>query len=106
MSPAAAYCNVPTCVQQQVDWITDCITFARGRGAKAVEPTREAQDAWVAHHDEVGNATLAMKTKSWHVRTDAQGNQQRLIAYAGGANRYRKLCDEVKEHGYKELTVA
>ena len=102
MSPAAAYCNVPTCVQQQVD----CITFARGRGAKAVEPTREAQDAWVAHHDEVGNATLAMKRKSWHVRTDAQGNQQRLIAYAGGANRYRKLCDEVKEHGYKELTVA
>ncbi len=105
MSPAAAYCNVPTCIQQQVDWIADCMAFVRARSGRSIEATLEAQDAWVAHHDEVGNATLAMKTKSWHVRRDAEGNQQRLLAYAGGVNTYRKLCDEVKASGYEGMTV-
>lgn len=106
MSPSAAYCNVPTCVQQQVDWITECIGFVRAREASSIEPSFQAQDAWVAHHDEIGNATLAIKTKSWHVRKDANGNQQRLVAYAGGANVYREKCDEVAASGYAGMLVA
>jgi len=105
MSPAAAYCNVPTCIQQQVDWIADCMTFVQAQSGDSIEPSLAAQDAWVAHHDEVGNATLAIKTKSWHVRRDADGNQQRLLAYAGGVNAYRKLCDAVKANGYEGMTV-
>ena len=36
MSPVAAFCNVPTCVEQSVDWISDCIRHVRERGAKSV----------------------------------------------------------------------
>ena len=43
LSPAAAFCNVPTCIQQQVDWITDCIAYAHERECKSVEATAEAQ---------------------------------------------------------------
>ena len=105
LSPAAAYCNVPTCVQQQVDWISECMMFVRAQSGDSIEPTLAAQDAWVAHHDEIGSATLSMKTRSWHVRRDTEGNQQRVLAYAGGADAYRKLCDEVTAGGYKGMRV-
>ena len=105
MSPAAAYCNVPTCVQQQVDWISECMTFVRAQSGDSIEPTLAAQDAWVAHHDEIGSATLAMKTRSWHVRRDTEGNQQRVLAYAGGVDAYKKLCDEVTAGGYEGMRV-
>ena len=34
MSPGAAFCNVPTCVDQQVTWIENCIKHVVSRGKK------------------------------------------------------------------------
>lgn len=105
MSPGAAYCNVPTCSQQQVEWITDCIDHVRKQGQQSIEPTRKAQDEWVAHHDEVGSVMLAHKTRSWHVTKTADG-RTRPVAYAGGAHIYKQRCDEIKEQGYPDFNVA
>ncbi len=106
MAPVAAFCNVPTCVQQQVEWIADCIGFVRDEGRRSIEPTAEAEAAWVAHHDEVADATLVPKTKSWYMGTNVEGKKPHLLVYAGGANVYKKLCDEVKERGYEEFSLA
>ncbi|MDA0823751.1 MAG: NAD(P)/FAD-dependent oxidoreductase [Proteobacteria bacterium] len=105
MSPSAAFCNVPTCVQQQVDWITDTVEFVRGQARGAIEPTAEAETKWVAHHNEVAEATLVPKTKSWYMGTNIDGKKQSLLVYAGGANVYRQLCDDVKKRGYEEFTL-
>ena len=104
MSPGAAYCNVPTCSQQQVEWITDCIDHLREQKQQSIEPTLKAQDAWVAHHDEVGSAMLAHKTRSWHVTTTSDG-RTRPVAYAGGAQVYKQRCDEIKAQGYPDFEV-
>ncbi len=105
LSPAAAFCNVPTCSQQQVEWISDTIEHVRDRGRKSIEPTAEAETQWVAHHDEVAAATLAMKTNSWYVGANVAGKQRRLLPYAGGANTYRKACDDLKAGGYPGFTI-
>ena len=105
-SPAAAFCNVPTCLQQQVDWITDCIQFVRSQGLKSIEATAEAEAKWVAHHDELANLTLIPKTKSWYMGTNVKGKPPRLLAYVGGANVYRQACDDVKARGYEGFTTA
>ena len=106
MSPAAAFCNVPTCSQQQVDWITDTILFVREKQQRSIEPTAEAEARWVDHHNEVAAATLVPKTKSWYMGTNVAGKQQSLLVYAGGVNNYRRLCEEVKAGEYQEFALA
>ncbi len=100
LSPSAALCNMTTCLQQMVDWISDCIQYSRKNGKKVIEATKEFQDDWVKHHDEVANATLVVKTDSWYMGSNVNGKPRRLLSYAGGVNTYRKQCDELAEKGY------
>lgn len=105
-SPAAAFCNVPTCVQQQVDWITDCIQFVRDQGRHSIEPSQETEAQWVAHHDELANIMLVSKTNSWYMGSNVAGKPRRLLAYAGGVGTYRDKCDQVKASGYEGFVTA
>ena len=105
-SPAAAFCNVPTCVQQQVDWITDCIRFVRDQGRRSIEPSEAVEAQWVAHHDELANMMLVSKTNSWYMGSNVEGKQRRLLAYPGGVGNYRDKCDAVKASGYEGFVTA
>ena len=104
-SPASAFCNVPICVQQQVDWITDCAAFVREAGCQSIEPTAEMEGKWVAHHDEVAGASLTSKVKSWYTGTNVDGKQMRLLVYLGGVDAYAKACEDVKAGGYEGFTI-
>ncbi|MEM7541702.1 MAG: NAD(P)/FAD-dependent oxidoreductase [Pseudomonadota bacterium] len=105
-SPAASFCNVPTCSQQQIDWMTDAIAFLRNEKRKTIEPSADAEASWVAHHHEIANQTLVVKTKSWYVGANIEGKANELLAYIGGVGAYRQKCDEVKAQGYKEFEIA
>ena len=105
-SPAAAFCNVPTCVQQQVDWISECIQFVRDQGRHSIEPSAEVEAKWVAHHDELANMMLISKTNSWYMGSNVVGKPRRLLAYAGGVANYRQACDDVKARGYEGFVTA
>jgi cation diffusion facilitator CzcD-associated flavoprotein CzcO len=100
LAPSTALCNMTTCLQQQVEWISDCIRYLRKNELRVIEPTRETQDAWVAHHDEVANTTLVTKTHSWYMGSNVEGKPRRLLSYIGGVGTYRKKCDEVAATGY------
>lgn len=106
LAPAAAFCNVPTCLQQQVDWINECIRFARNKGAATVEPTEDFEARWISHHDEVANLTLIAKTRSWYTGGNIEDKSSRLISYIGGVGAYRQQCEEVKASGYKGFAIA
>jgi len=100
LAPSAALCNMTTCLQQQVDWITDCIDYARKNGKKVVEATQEFEDDWVTHHDETAAATLVVKTDSWYMGSNVEGKPRRLISYIGGVGNYNRKCDELASQGY------
>jgi acetone monooxygenase (methyl acetate-forming) len=106
LAPAAALCNMTTCLQQQANWIADTIGYMREHGLKVMEPTAEAEDAWVKHHDEIANATLLTKTNSWYMGSNVPGKPRRLLSYAGGVNTYKKACDDVKAGGYQGFALA
>ena len=106
LAPSTAFCNMTTCLQQQVDWIMACITWVRAQGKRTIEPTAAREDEWVRHHDEVANATLVVLTKSWYTGANIEGKPQRLLSYIGGVGNYRKICDEVQESGYQGFAVA
>lgn len=100
LAPSAALCNMTTCLQQQVEWIDDCIRYIRAKNLKAIEPTKDAEDGWVAHHDEIANATLIAKTNSWYLGSNVEGKPRRVLSYCGGVGAYRQKCDEVAASGY------
>ena len=52
-------------VEQHVDWIANCIAALDCRGATSIEPDREAEDAWVAHTNEIAQYTLYWSCSSW-----------------------------------------
>jgi acetone monooxygenase len=106
-SPAAAFCNVPTCIDQQVDWISDAIAYVRRTGARSIEPKAETEANWLAHADEVSSPTLVAQTnKSWYTGANVEGKERRLLAYVGGAGPYRDICDRVKSSGFEGFAVA
>src|SRR5271166_2130105 len=105
LAPAAALCNMPTCLQQQVEWISDCTGHMRERDLKVCEPTREAEDQWIEHHEEVAAATLLTKTNSWYMGSNVEGKPRRLLSYIGGVGAYRQKCDEAAARNYAEFAM-
>lgn len=105
LAPSAALCNMTTCLQQQVDWISDCIKHLRRTGAKVIEPTAERQDEWVEHHDQLANGTLVVRTNSWYMGSNVEGKPRRLLSYIGGVGPYKKRCDEVTESRYRGFAI-
>ena len=105
LAPSAALCNMTTCLQQQVEWIADCIKYLRGKNLNVIEPTRDTEDQWVAHHDETANATLIAKTNSWYLGSNVEGKPRRVLSYCGGVGTYRQKCDEVAASGYQGFAV-
>jgi len=105
-SPAAAFCNVPTCVQQQIEWIADCIGFLRQRGNTTIEPAAETEAKWIAQHEELAKATLVYKNNSWYMGSNVAGKERRMLPFVGGAPVYRAACEEVKASGYTGFVTA
>jgi acetone monooxygenase len=106
LAPAAALCNMTTCLQQQANWIADTIGYMRDHNVKVMEPTAEKEDAWVKHHDEIANATLLTKVNSWYMGSNVPGKPRRLLSYAGGVGVYKQACDEVKASGYQGFALS
>lgn len=101
LAPSAALCNMTTCLQQQVEWISDCIQYLRSNALSVIEPTKEEEDAWVEHHDTIADSTLVTKTHSWYMGSNVDGKPRRLLSYIGGVGTYRQKCAEVAAAGYQ-----
>jgi len=97
--------NMMVSIEQHVDWTTDCIAYLRAHGLAAIEPTVEAEDAWVAHVNEVGNTTLYPLANSWYVGANIPGKPRIFMPYVGGVGVYRQKCDEVAAKGYEGFAL-
>ncbi len=106
LAPSAALCNMATCLQQQTEWIADCVSFMREKDLSVIEPTAEMEENWVRHHDETAAATLISKTNSWYTGSNVPGKPRRVLAYTGGVGAYRQKCDEVAASGYQGFVMA
>lgn len=100
LAPSAALCNMTTCLQQQTEWISDCIRYLRDHDRSVIEPTAEKEAEWVRHHDETADANLISKTNSWYLGSNVPGKPRRVLSYTGGVGAYRQKCDEVTASEY------
>jgi len=93
--------NMIVSIEQHVDWIADCMDRLRRRGIAAIEADVAAEDAWVAHVNEVGHATLYPQANSWYMGANVPGKPRIFMPYVGGVGAYRQKCDEVAARGYQ-----
>jgi cyclohexanone monooxygenase len=93
--------NMIVSIEQQVDWIADCIAELRQRKCVSIEATSEAEKAWGEHASAVADATLFRKAKSWYVGANIPGKPRVTLPYLGGFATYRQKCDEVAAAGYE-----
>lgn len=97
--------NMVVSIEQHVDWVADCLEHMRGSGVDIIEPTQEAEDAWMAHVDSLAQATLYPRATSWYVGANVPGKPRDFNVYVGGCGAYRCECDEVVSHGYRGFVM-
>ena len=100
---AAGFCNIPRCIEQNVDWVTDLLIYAREQDITRIEATEPAARDWTEHVYAMADLTLFGTTDSWFmgVNQNLPEKTRTFLAYAGGAPRYRKRCDEVAANNYR-----
>ncbi len=93
--------NMPIAIEQHVEWIASCIAHMRKNKFDRIETTPAAMERWVGEVNEAANATLLPTVPhSWYLGANVPGKPRFFMPYAGGLNRYRKICDEVVAKGY------
>lgn len=100
---AATFCNIPRCIEQNVEWVTDLIRYMRDNDYDRVEATTDAEDEWTQHVQETIERMLFSKVDSWFMGINknlAHKQKPRYIIYAGGAPAYREKCEDVAANGY------
>jgi cation diffusion facilitator CzcD-associated flavoprotein CzcO len=100
-------CNMPVAIEQHAEWITDCIAHLRANGIARIEASPDAIDTWVAHVNEVADATLLPQANSsWYLGANVPGKPRVFMPYAGGMARYRGICDDVAAKGYEGFNLS
>ncbi|MEH7275185.1 flavin-containing monooxygenase [Neobacillus vireti] len=97
--------NVPTAIEQHVEWISNCIQYMEDNEIDAIEADSEAEKGWSAHCREMAESTLYVKTESWYTGANIEGKPRGFLIYVGGLNNYKKICDEVAENSYKGFSI-
>src|SRR5215471_7887297 len=105
---AATFCNLPRCIEQNVEWVTDLLHHMRERGLTRVEATAAAEVAWTTHVHETAARLLLTQVDSWMTGINKNvpwRHKRTFMAYAGGAPKYRQKCDEVAARGYEGFAL-
>jgi cyclohexanone monooxygenase len=98
--------NMIVSIEQHVDWIAGCIEYMLERGVGTIEPTLEAQDAWVQHVNDVASLTLFPQANSWYMGANIPGKPRVFMPYIGGLGTYVQKCDDVAAKGYEGFALA
>ena len=100
LSPAVL-ANMPTAVEQHVDWIAGCLDHMRREGITVIEPTEAAEADWVSHANAIVDQTLYPQAESWYFGTNIPGKPRRFGVYLGGFGAYREHCEAIARAGYE-----
>ena len=104
-SPSAVFAPIQL-AEYQADWIERCLNFMDGHGADCIDVTDDAEEAWVAHADEVGAMTLLPSSNTWYMGDNIPGKPRRVLIYIGGFPAYRTAVEEAAANGYQKFRLS
>ena len=98
---AATLCNAGRCIEQNVEWLADCIEQMQDNGLTRIRASAEAARRWTDHViDAAEGSVLGRMKESWFFGANTPGKPNRIAVYAPGAKAFRDQCDRVAESGY------
>jgi cyclohexanone monooxygenase len=93
--------NMVPHIEEHVKWITKCLEYLRTNHINMIEPTVEAEDAWVKHVNDVVEDTLFRTAKSLYNGANIPGKPRVFIPYVGGFDIYMEKCEKIAMNGYE-----
>jgi cyclohexanone monooxygenase len=97
--------NMMVSIEQHVDWIADCLNHLTTGRLDCIEPSRDAENAWVRHVNEVADTTLYPSAASWYMGANIPGKPRVFMPYIGGVGAYRQKCNEIAANGYEGFSL-
>ncbi len=104
--PQAPFANLPTSIEQNVIYITDCIKKMENEDYDVCSPKREAEEEWSAHVADIHAQTLMAhgdEVHSWMMGANIENHRPRVLIYFGGANVYYDRMRESANSGFPEV---
>ncbi len=98
--------NMIVSIEQHVDFIAQCLEHLQRSGHTRIEATKQAEDNWVQHNEEVARSTLYPKANSWYMGANIPGKPRIFMPYVGGVHTYYRRCNEVIENGFEGFALA
>ena len=105
----ATLCNIPRCIEQNVEWVSDAIQYMREHKLNKIEPKKQSEDEWTKGVVEVASMSMFMKVPSWMSgqNSNVEGKDKpRYVIYMGGAPTYREVCEKEASTGYEGFNLA
>ncbi len=103
----ATFCNIPRCIEQNVEWVSDLMRYMHDKKLTRIEPIKAAEDEWTTHVGEAVEGSLLAQTDSWFmgVNINMPEKKRTFLLYGGGAQAYKAKCDEVAANGYEGFSL-
>ncbi len=104
----ATFCNIPRCIEQNVEWVTDAIKYLEENDYARMEANVDAEDEWTRHVYDVAMETLFPTVDSWFMNWNRNlpEKEKNFLLYAGGNPLYRQRCEEIAASGYEGFTLS
>ena len=95
--------NMPVSIEQHVDLVGKIIGEVLAREAETIEPTQEAEDAWVVHNAELVKPTLFETADTWYMGANIPGKPRVFMPNLSFVGPYRAKCEEAVANDYEGL---
>ena len=97
--------NMVMSVEQNVDWIVDCIEAVGFDADARIDPVKDAEDNWVQHVNDVAAPTLYGSAASWYMGANVPGKPRVFMPYVGGWSNYVAKVRDVAAKGYEGFSL-
>jgi cation diffusion facilitator CzcD-associated flavoprotein CzcO len=87
--------NYPRYSQDQVDWITSTLEYARDHGYDTFEPTRAHQDQWMTMIETLAPKSIFSPDHSHYYGANVQGKPRKFLLNPGGRGKLHEILGEM-----------
>ncbi|NKB36424.1 MAG: NAD(P)-binding protein [Gammaproteobacteria bacterium] len=98
-SPSVLTNMIPS-IEQHVEFVKDAIDYMHRNKFSVIEADVTAEDAWVAHVNEVAESTLLHSCNSWYLGANVPGKPRVFMPYLGFPP-YVEKCEQVVKNEYE-----
>jgi cation diffusion facilitator CzcD-associated flavoprotein CzcO len=91
--------NYPRYSQDQVDWITSTLAYARDHGFDIFEPTRAQQEKWMTMIETLAPRSIFSPEHSHYYGANVQGKPRKFLLNPGGRGKLREMLGEMSSTG-------